>query len=177
VAHGLSCLPDLPTAEVLLARLPADPTLRGRYSLAVQRTPDEPTRRATLAAARATEQVRLAALTADLVLFRLGERTHVERLSKTLSSLSVQEIRDLDPVFAALGESPQLATLLTPWLDDRREVGTFSHRETRPSLVRDVAAWHVHGLGVRFAGDVDHPRRGADVDIAAVKQARSTLPR
>lgn len=176
IVHVLSDLPDLPPAAELLAGLPIapvsdNPTFRRYFYRALLKSTDAPAALAALRKVRPQEKDKLASVTADLVAVKLGGDSERAVVMKTLGELSVEEVRQMDDVYA-IGKAPALAPLFKSWLDDKRDVGTFSHRETRNFKVRDLGLWAIQCLGVVVPGaPADHMTHADDAMIASAKKA------
>lgn len=172
VAHVIGLLPDLPPPDVVLgAGLLLDPGVRPWFYRAVQRTPDTAVALSALRDARAKETNPRALLTLNLVAAKLGGEQEAKALKKSLAGLAIDDVNNVIDDVYALAPAPHLAPLLRPWLNDKRPVGTMSHRQTRPYLVRDHAVWLVHVLGVPLHPPLTHIEFADAALIARTRRA------
>lgn len=172
VAHVIGLLPDLPPPDVVLrAGLLLDPGVRPYFYRAVQRTPDKAVGLSALRDARAKETNPRALLTLDLVAAKLGGEQEAKALKKSLAGLTIDDVNNVIDDVYALAPAPHLAPLLRPWLSDKRPLGTMSHRQTRPYLVRDHAVWLVHILGVPLNPPLTHIEFADAALIARTRRA------
>jgi len=148
IAHVLDKLPDLPAAGIVLANVPANPTARQYFYLALVNASDRSAALTALKAHRTKETDANAGLVADVVAARLGDVSVRSSVSAKLAALDVQSIREINGLLPNLGKDVSTAKLFKPWLSDKREVGSFNHRQAEAYTVRDLGLWAVRTLGV-----------------------------